>query len=105
MSIQVYLSLFYEKLRNIRSWVPEETATHRGYRTIAAFEVSFEALEREHYQAADLLLTCAFLHHDNIPNDLIRRGLGDNGEWYTNPTFKSKYTKAEANRFEDPTNN
>ncbi|KAF8533447.1 hypothetical protein BDD12DRAFT_898983 [Trichophaea hybrida] len=77
-SIQAYLSLYQEKLRNIRSQTSEGVITNSDYSTIAAFEVSFEELEREHSQAADLLLTCAFLHHDNIPKDLIRQGLGDN---------------------------
>ena len=40
---------------------------------LSAFEISFAALQRAEHSAADLLLTCGFLHHSHIPHVLLLR--------------------------------
>ena len=41
----------------------------------AAWELSFEAIEKENRQAADLLLLCGYLNNRDIPEELLRKGL------------------------------
>lgn len=70
-----YLLLYFNSLRTIISQVPRETTAYDSRCAIAAFEISFSAVAKENVQAAETLLMCAFLHHDNIFDDLIWRGL------------------------------
>jgi hypothetical protein len=79
-STQKYLTLYHERLGNILSMVLDDTVTDDVHCATAALEISFEALERDHEEAADLLLTCAFLHHENIYDDFICRGLARDGK-------------------------
>ena len=41
----------------------------------ATWEISFKAIQEKNPQAAKLLSVCGFLHHDDIPEELLRRGL------------------------------
>jgi len=79
-SVQKYLTLYHERLWNILSMILDDTAADNVHCAAAALEISFEALERDHEQAADLLLTCAFLHHEKIYDDFICRGLARDGK-------------------------
>jgi hypothetical protein len=83
-----YLSSYWEKLRIMPGQVTREAPADR-HRIIAAFEVSFGALERQHKKAADFLHLCAFLHNENISVEFICRGLDQDGEWQS-PSYGSK---------------
>jgi len=74
-TIPTYLALYHEKLGSIRLRLNGYDMPYAA----AALEISFEVLEQDHEQAADLLLICAFLHHENIYDDFIRRGLAQDG--------------------------
>lgn len=52
----------------------ETTANDRRC-AIAAFEISFEAMRQQDVLAAEFLHMCAYIHNDNIFDDLIKRGL------------------------------
>jgi hypothetical protein len=82
-----YLSLYWEKLRIIPEVTREAPAD--CHRIIAAFEISFGALERQHKKAADFLQLCAFLHNEYISVEFICRGLDQDGEWQS-PSYRSK---------------
>lgn len=75
VSFAGYLPLYLNSLRTIVSQVPRETTAYDSRCAIAAFEVSFSAMAKENVQASETLLMCAFLHHDNIFDDLIWRSL------------------------------
>jgi len=42
----------------------------------ATWEISFRAIQETSPKAADLLLVCGFFDHEDIPEELLRRGLG-----------------------------
>jgi len=42
----------------------------------ATWEISFKAIQETSPKAAELLLVCGFLDHENIQEELLRRGLG-----------------------------
>lgn len=82
-SIPTYLALYHEKLGSIRLRLNGYDMPYAA----AALEISFETLERDHEQAADLLLTCSFLHNENIYDDFIRRGLAQDGKLLTSNPY------------------
>ena len=41
----------------------------------AAWELSFEAIQKENPAAADLLLLCGYLDNRDIPEELVEKGL------------------------------
>ena len=40
-----------------------------------AWEISFDAIEKENPKAADLLLVCGFLDNEDICEEFLRRGM------------------------------
>ncbi|KAF8535573.1 hypothetical protein BDD12DRAFT_937659 [Trichophaea hybrida] len=71
------LSSYSDKLQNTLNHVVEGEITKRSSAIIesATFNISFEALERNHKESARILRLCGFLHNEDIPHELIRRGL------------------------------
>jgi len=41
----------------------------------ATWEISFKAIQEKNPKAAELLLVCAFFDHEDIREELLRRGL------------------------------
>jgi len=87
-SFATYLPLYQEQLGISLGYSQQEVPAY-PHRTIAAFEISFRALERQHKKAADFLQLCAFLHNENISVEFICRGLDQDGEWQS-PSYGSK---------------
>jgi hypothetical protein len=74
LSIEEYLSSYRDRFLNQAGvTIPDHD------RVIAAFEISFEAFDINHNEAADVLQTCAFIHNEDIRYELMRRGLGQDG--------------------------
>lgn len=84
LSTEAYLPIYHNRLLNLAGAMVTDKD-----RVIAAFEISFEAFEREHEEAANVLQMCAFVHNEDIRYELIRRGLGLDGESYqwVKPSF------------------
>lgn len=76
------LSAYSDKLRSMKSQVIKGvTVNSQGaVIEIATFKISFEQLGRDHKESTRILGLCAFLHNEDIPNELIRRGLSLDGK-------------------------
>ena len=42
----------------------------------ATLELSFNAIQKQNPRAAELLLLCGFMDNEDIPEELLRRGMG-----------------------------
>jgi len=51
------------------------TAKQHDRSVFATWEMSFKAIQEKNLKAAELLLVCGFLDHENIQEELLRRGL------------------------------
>jgi len=69
------MELYHQKLDHLHGTVYAANSTDMEPCLIAAFEMSFEALQREHEQTANLLVTSAFLDNNDIWHELIHRSL------------------------------
>jgi len=75
MPFMDYLLLYREKLQSISNQDLDGVIADHHW-TIAAFDISFEVLERQHPASANSLEICAFLRNENISFELISRGSG-----------------------------
>jgi len=69
------MELYHQKLDHLHGTVHAANSADMEPCLIAAFEMSFEALQREHEQTANLLVTSAFLDNNDIWHELIHRSL------------------------------
>lgn len=53
----------------------KQLAGKHGRSVFAAWELSFEIIQKENPAAADLLLLCGFLDNRDIPEELLQKGL------------------------------
>jgi len=51
------------------------TAGQHDMSVFATWEISFKAIQLKSPEAADLLLVCGFFDHEDIQEELLRRGL------------------------------
>jgi len=71
------LSRYLEKYRSEAAYLLSQRWTARKYdrSVFATWEISFKAIQEKSPKAAELLLVCGFLDHEDIQEELLRRGL------------------------------
>jgi len=74
---QYSLSRYLEEYQTEASYLLSQKWTGRQYdrSVFATWEISFQAIEEKSPRAADLLLVCGFFDHEDIQEELLRRGL------------------------------
>lgn len=71
-----FLPLFEANFKTTLNRKPPSTLWQYGEKTVVTtWEISFEAIQREDPQAAELLLLCSFLFNEDINSDFLFRGL------------------------------
>jgi len=71
------LNRYLEEYRTETAYLLNEklTARQNDRSVFATWEISFKAIEEKNPEAAELLLVCGFLDHEDIQEELLRRGL------------------------------
>jgi hypothetical protein len=72
ISFRDYLPLYHEKLQSVSNQDQDGIIADHHW-AVAAFEISFEALDREDILAVHYLEVCAFLQNENILFELMRK--------------------------------
>ena len=59
----------------------------------ATLELSFDAIQKQNPRAAELLLLCGFMDNEDIPEELLRRGMEQSAGGMRRPFFIYIYNK------------
>lgn len=74
--LSTFLPLFEANFKTTLSKKPPSTLWQYGEKTVVTtWEISFEAIQNEDPQAAQLLLLCSFLSNEYIDANFLSRGL------------------------------
>lgn len=82
MSLQRYLEVYEKNFGSIFGEKPAGPVwSYRDQTVFTTWEISFQKIESENKEAAELLLLCSFLHNEDIWEEMLRRGqnLGEDG--------------------------
>ena len=67
----------------------------------ATLELSFNAIQQQNPRAGELLLLCGFMDNEDIPEELLRRGMNQSADGMRNTflyIYKLNYTKHLSNK-------
>ena len=74
--LRTFLPLFEANFKSTLNRKPPSALWQYGEKTVVTtWEISFEAIQNEDPQAAELLLLCSFLSNEDIKADFLSRGL------------------------------
>ena len=74
--LHTFLPLFEANFKTTLNRKPPSALWQYGEKTVVTtWEISFEAIQKEDPQAAELLLLCSFLSNEDINADFLSRGL------------------------------
>lgn len=70
-----YLKEFEDSITHVLNSKDKRLSGKQNRSVFASWELSFDAVQKENPKAADLLLLCGYLDNDDIPEELLRKGL------------------------------
>jgi hypothetical protein len=93
--VSQYRKLFATEERRLLEYYPS-TQYNQEYRhnVMTTWEISFNRIDRDHPQAAKLLLILSLLYHDDIPGQILESALQGQCYWASNGEFE-ELPKAE----------
>jgi len=72
---QYSLGRYLKEYQTKAGYLLREEWTAHDRSVFATWEISFKAIQEKNPKAAELLLVCGFFDHENIQEELLRRGL------------------------------